>query len=70
MGDIYEVIRKWGTGKGARKILRMTKLVYVIGGATEWSFSVITSNRYDNEFLRHLRVGRICWTINPLIKYY
>lgn len=34
VGDIYEVIRKWGTGKGARKILRMTKLIYVIGGAT------------------------------------
>jgi hypothetical protein len=70
INDIYDVIKKWGTSKTSKKILRMSKIVLIVDGAVEWSYSIISSNRYDYDFLRHLKVNKICWCINPLVKYY
>lgn len=68
VNDMYEVIKKWSC-KG-KKILRMTKMALLEEGNPQWTYTIISSNRYDYDFLRHLKVNKICWTINPLIKYY
>lgn len=66
--DMYEVIKKWSCR--GKKILRMTKIAILEEATVLWTYSIISSNRYDYDFLRHLKVNKICWSINPLIKYY
>ncbi len=68
VSDIYEAIKKWNCR--GKKILRMTKIALIGEGNPEWTYSIISTNRYDFEFLKHLKVNKICWSINPLIKYY
>lgn len=70
VNDIHDIIKKFSWGKGGKKILRMTKLIVIGDGGTIWSCNIISSNRYDYDFLRHLRVNKLCWSINPLVKYY
>ena len=69
---MHDAIKKMHCGKGTnKKVLRMTKLgILSSDGEVTWSCSIISSNRYDYEFLKHLRVNKICWSINPLVKYY
>jgi len=55
---------------GKTKILRMTKIVLSVNNRITWSINIISSNRYDFDFLRYLKVNKICWSINPLVKYY
>lgn len=50
------------------RVLRVTKIT--VGREEGWSFSVISSNRVDCEFVRCLGASRVCWAINPLIKNY
>lgn len=71
VNDFHEVIKKLYPGKGGRKVLRMTRLAVGDGkGDPFWSSSIISSNRFDYDFLRHLRVNKIVWSINPLVKHY
>ena len=56
-----------GGSKNSR-ILRVTKVT--VAKEEGWTFSIISSNRVDSDFVRCLGAGRICWAINPLIKNY
>ncbi len=69
---MHEAVKRLHCGKGGnKKVLRMTKLAMMgSDGESLWNCSIISSNRYDYDFLRHLRVNKICWSINPLVKYY
>lgn len=68
--DAYELIKKSAIKNGLKKILRMTKLMLVIDGVIDWRFSIITSNRFDYDFLKFIKANKICWAINPLVKFY
>jgi hypothetical protein len=70
VNDMQDVIKKLYCGRGGKKVLRMSKVAVLVEGETAWSYSIISSNRFDYDFLRHLRVSKICWSINPLVKYY
>ena len=50
------------------RVLRVTKLT--VEGQRRWSFSIVSSNRVDSEFISCLDVGKVVWAINPLVKNY
>lgn len=57
-------------GGGRREeVLRVTKVQFEGNGAS-WSFSVVSSNRVDEGFVRQLKPDRVCWAVNPLVKNY
>lgn len=32
--------------------------------------TIISTNKYDAEFIQSLRIEKVVWCLNPLIKYY
>lgn len=63
-----DVSRSVIAGSKSERVLRVTKIS--VDSNPGWTFSIISSNRVDSEFVRCIGAGRICWTINPLIKNY
>lgn len=81
MEEVYQMIRKSSISpitlsstntsiSHLRKILRMTKLSFYSEKNLAYNIDIISSNRYDHEFLECLKIEKVVWCINPLVKNY
>ena len=73
--DIFYLMKKTAQNKNQEREkihqkLRLTKFIITGFGEEPFKETIISTNRYDQEFIKNLDIEKVIWCVNPLFKYY